>query len=91
MTIDTASSGALVSVVVACRYSNSGEFSGAIVAASNIYLSPEHLMDEGSMRGVASISGNCHTFDVKVEGCIKAEAVNALMLKRLDDALTGGD
>jgi acyl transferase domain-containing protein len=91
MTIDTACSGALVSVDVACRYLNSGEINEAIVAASNIYLSPEHVMDEGSMRGVASTSGKCHTFDIKADGYIKAEAVNAVMLKRLDDALRDGD
>jgi acyl transferase domain-containing protein len=91
MTIDTACSGALVSVDLACRYLNSREITGAIVAASNLYLSPEHVMDEGSMRGVASTSGKCHTFDIKADGYIKAEAVNAVMLKRLDDALRDGD
>ncbi|KAF4630892.1 hypothetical protein G7Y89_g7242 [Cudoniella acicularis] len=91
MTIDTACSGALVSVDLACRYLNTGEINGAIVAASNIYLSPEHVMDEGSMKGVASTSGKCHTFDVKADGYIKAEAVNAVMLKRLDDAIRDGD
>ncbi|KAH8646008.1 polyketide synthase [Tricladium varicosporioides] len=91
MTIDTACSGALVSVDVACRYLNTHEINGAIVAASNIYLSPEHVMDEGSMRGVASTSGRCHTFDVKADGYIKAEAVNAVMLKRLSDAIRDGD
>lgn len=48
-------------------------------------------MDEGSVRGVASTSGKCHTFDVKADGYIKAEAVNAVMLKRLDDAIRDGD
>jgi len=91
MTIDTACSGALVSVDVACRYLNSREINGAIVAASNIYLSPEHVMDEGSMRGVASTSGKCHTFDIKADGYIKAEAVDAVMLKRLADAIRDRD
>jgi len=91
MTIDTACSGALVSVDVACRYLNTREISGAIIAASNLYLSPEHVMDEGSMRGVASTSGKCHTFDIKADGYIKAEAVNAVILKRLDDAIRDGD
>ena len=38
MTIDTACSGGLVSVDVACRYLQSGEIEGAIVAAANLYL-----------------------------------------------------
>jgi acyl transferase domain-containing protein len=70
---------------------NTREISAAIIAASNLYLSPEHVMDEGSMRGVASTSGKCHTFDMKADGYIKAEAVNAVMLKRLDDAIRDGD
>jgi acyl transferase domain-containing protein len=90
-TIDTACSGSLVAVDVACRYLNTREVTEAIVAASNLYLSPEHNMDEGAMKGAASFSGRCHTFDVKADGYIKAEAVNAIILKRLDDAIRDGD
>ncbi len=38
MTIDTACSGSLVGIDVACRYLQTQEISGAIVAASNLYL-----------------------------------------------------
>lgn len=43
------------------------------------------------MKGAASPSGKCHTFDLKADGYIKAEAVNAVVLKRLDDAVRDGD
>lgn len=43
------------------------------------------------MKGASSLSGKCHTFDSKADGYIKAEAINAVMLKRLDDALRDGD
>lgn len=43
------------------------------------------------MKGAASLSGKCHTFDVKADGYIKAEGVNAVYLKRLSDALRDGD
>ena len=43
------------------------------------------------MKGASSVSGKCHTFDVKADGYIKAEAVNAVILKRLDDAVRDGD
>ena len=43
------------------------------------------------MKGASSLSGRCHTFDVKADGYIKAEAVNAVILKRLDDAIKDGD
>ena len=43
------------------------------------------------MKGASSLSGKCHTFDVKADGYIKAEGVNAVLLKRLDDAIRDGD
>ncbi|KUI66526.1 Lovastatin diketide synthase LovF [Cytospora mali] len=81
----------LVSLDVACRYLQTGEAVGAIVAGANIYLSPEHVMDSGAMKGAASLSGKCHTFDAKADGYIKAEGVNAVYLKRLSDAVRDGD
>lgn len=43
------------------------------------------------MKAAHSPSGKCHTFDIKADGYIKAEAVNAVILKRLHDALRDGD
>lgn len=43
------------------------------------------------MKGAHSLSGRCHTFDVNADGYIKAEGVNAVILKRLDDAVKDGD
>ena len=43
------------------------------------------------MREAFSPSGKCHTFDAKADGYIKAEGVNALLLKRLEDAIKDGD
>ncbi|KAL6716017.1 hypothetical protein ACLMJK_006979 [Lecanora helva] len=91
MTIDTACSGSLVSVDVACRYLSSGEIDGAIIGGANLYLSPEHNMDGGAMKGASSLSGRCHTFDVKADGYIKAEGINAVILKRLSDAVRDRD
>ncbi|KAL8867225.1 MAG: hypothetical protein Q9198_008596, partial [Flavoplaca austrocitrina] len=48
-------------------------------------------MDGGAMKGATSLSGRCHTFDVKADGYIKAEGVNAVILKRLSDAIRDGD
>ena len=91
MTIDTACSGSLVAVDVACRYLRSQEICGAIVAGCNLYLNPEHNMDFGAMKEASSISGKCHTFDAKADGYVKSEGVNAVVLKRLKDALSDGD
>ncbi|KAK7912259.1 Fumagillin dodecapentaenoate synthase [Apiospora marii] len=91
VTIDTACSGSLVSVDLACRYLESGDADGAIVAGCNLYMSPEHNMDQRAMASAASTSGRCWTFDASADGYIKAEAINALVLKRLDDAIRDGD
>lgn len=56
-----------------------------------MYLSPEHTMDYIATSGAASASGRCHTFDAKADGYIKSEAVNMVLLKRLDYAITDGD
>lgn len=91
MTIDTACSGSLISVDLACRYLNSGDADGAVVAGCNLYLSPEHNMDQSAMTSAASPTGRCWTFDARADGYIKAEAINCLILKRLDDAIRDGD
>ncbi|KAL4867992.1 hypothetical protein BDV12DRAFT_209443 [Aspergillus spectabilis] len=91
MTIDTACSGSLVGVDVACRYLQTGQIEGAIVAASNLYLCPEQNQDFGAMRSASSFSGKCHTFDAKADGYCKAEGINTVILKRLSDALRDGD
>lgn len=91
MTIDTACSGSLIGVDVASRYLQTGEINGAIVAAANIYMSPEHAIDYHMANGAASRSGKCHTFDAKADGYIKPEAVKMAYLKRLQDAIKDGD
>lgn len=92
MTIDTACSGTLIGLDLAIRYLQTREISSAIVAGANLYCSPEHVMDHYmGANGAASLSGKCHTFDEKADGYIKAEAVNMIYLKRLDDAIRDRD
>lgn len=92
MTIDTACSGSLTGLDVACRYLQSGEIEGAIIGGANLYMSPEHVMDwHMGSGGTASHSGKCHTFDAKADGYIKAEAINMVYIKRLSDAVRDGD
>ena len=91
MTIDTACSGSLVSLDVASRYLQTREISTAIIAGCNLYLSPEHCIDLSGSNGLASPSGLCHTFDAKADGYIKSEAVNTVIVKRLEDAIRDCD
>ncbi|KAH8729278.1 putative polyketide synthase [Ilyonectria robusta] len=91
MTIDTACSGGLVSLDVACKYLQAGLMDGALVASANINMDPEHTIESGSLRGTISESGKCHTFDNKADGYVKSEAVNCVYIKRLRDAIRDGD
>ncbi|KAL3290693.1 Acyl transferase/acyl hydrolase/lysophospholipase [Colletotrichum asianum] len=91
ITIDTACSGSLVAVDMACRYLSLNEVDGAIVAGVNLYMTPDHNLDRGGMKEASTSSGRCHVFDAKADGYIKAEGVNALYLKRLRDAERDGD
>ena len=91
MTIGTACSGNLVCVDIACRYFQTRQIDGAVIAGANVDLRPDQNQDMGTMRVAASATGKCHTFDAKADGYCKAEGVNAVVLKRLDDAIRDGD
>ena len=87
VTIDTACSGSLVGLDIACRTIQSGEADAAIIASSNLYLHPDHVIDRGSVGQTHSASAICQTFDEKADGYVKSEAVSCVIIKRLTDAI----
>lgn len=91
ITIDTACSGSLVGLDLACRSLQSGEVNAAIVATSNFYLNPDHVMDAGNVGQAHSPTALCHTFDIDADGYVKAEAVSCIIVKRLSDAIRDRD
>lgn len=91
ITIDTACSGSLVGLDLACRSLQSGEVDAAIIAASSLYLNPDHVMDAGNVGQAHSPSALCHTFDEDADGYVKAESVNCIIVKRLQDAIRDRD
>ncbi|KAJ5936907.1 Acyl transferase/acyl hydrolase/lysophospholipase [Penicillium verhagenii] len=91
ITIDTACSGSLVGLDLACRSVQSGEVSTAIVAASNLYLNPDHVMDAGNVGQAHSPTALCHTFDADADGYVKAEAVSCVIVKNLSAAIRDRD
>ena len=74
----------------ACTAINAGECEAAIVGCCNLILSPRMtaIMQE---LGVSSPTGLCHTFDAKADGYARGEAVSAVYLKKLSDAIRDGD
>lgn len=91
VTIDTACSGSLVSLDMACRTIQSGEADAAIIASSNLYLHPDHVIDRGSVGQAHSASALCHTFDEDADGYVKSEAVSCVIIKRLTTAIKDRD
>lgn len=80
----------MTSLHEACNSVSSGESSAAIVAGSNMIMAP--TMTEGmSANMVLSPDGECRTFDADANGYARAEAVNAVYIKKLDDAIRDGD
>ncbi|KAH8427046.1 beta-ketoacyl [acyl carrier protein] synthase domain-containing protein [Aspergillus melleus] len=89
--IDTACSSSLVALDTACKSLHIGEINGAIVAAAGLILNPEYGCDAGSIKNTHSPTGRCHAFDAKADGYIKAEGINVVILKRLEDAIQDRD
>lgn len=91
VTIDTAYSGSLVGLDMVCRTIQTGEVDAAIVATSNLYLHPDHVIDRGSVGQAHSATALCHTFDEGADGYVKSEAVSCIIIKRLTEAVKDRD
>ncbi|KAK5996429.1 Highly reducing polyketide synthase gloL [Cladobotryum mycophilum] len=90
MTIRTACSSTLTGVHEACRALYNGDCSAAIIAGSNLIITPTMTLAM-TEQGVLSPTGSCKTFDIGADGYARGEAVNAILIKRLDDAIRDGD
>lgn len=90
MTLETGCSSSLVGLHEACQAILAGDCTSAIVAGTNLILTPTMTITM-SDNMVLSPSGICRTFDAAADGYGRAEGVNALYIKRLDDAVRDGD
>lgn len=90
MTLRVGCSGSGLGIHLACQSIQLGECSSAIVAGANIILSPETtmLMADG---GAISPDASSKTFDATANGYVRADGVNCLYIKRLDEAIRDGN
>ncbi|KAI2464934.1 putative polyketide synthase [Annulohypoxylon bovei var. microspora] len=88
--LDTACSSSLYALHSACSALLADECDSAVVAGVNLIQAPE-LHVAISQAGVISPSSTCHTFDASADGYGRADGVNAIFIKRLDDAIRDGD
>lgn len=90
MTIRTGCSSALVGLDEACQALMNGHCNAAIVGGTNIIVSPT-MTQHMTQQGVLAPDGSCKTFDAEANGYARGEAVNAIYIKKLEDALRDGD
>ncbi|KAJ5084893.1 hypothetical protein NUU61_009472 [Penicillium alfredii] len=86
VTVDTACSGSLVALHLACQSLRTGDASIAIAAGVNLVLSHE-FMSTMSMMKFLSPDGRCYTFDARANGYARGEAIACLILKPLANAI----
>ncbi|GKT40682.1 highly reducing polyketide synthase gloL [Colletotrichum spaethianum] len=90
VTVRTACSSSLLGLHQACHALFHGDCEAAIVAGTSIICSPT-LTVTMNEHNVLSPSGTCKTFDAEADGFVRGEAVVAVYVKRLRDAVRDGD
>ena len=82
----TGCSASLVGLHNACRALLGHDCDAAIVAGTSLIMGP-YLTAAMTHQGVLSPEGSCKTFDASADGFARGEAINAVYIKRLDDAV----
>jgi len=75
---------------LACQALQAGECDGAVIGASNLFLSPDYALSLTRLGAIAA-DGQCKTFDAAANGYGRGEGTNAVYIKRLSDAIRDGD
>ena len=88
--LDNACASSLTAMHLACKALQRGELESAIVAGSNLLISPLHYVYFSRINAL-SPTGHCHSFDKDADGYVPGEGVAALMLKPLAQAEADGD
>ncbi|HZR44713.1 MAG TPA: type I polyketide synthase [Ktedonobacteraceae bacterium] len=90
MAVDTACSGSLVAVHLACQSLWNGECSLAIAGGVNAMFAPTMTIAE-SKGGFLSPDGRCKTFDASANGYARGEGAGVVLIKSLAQAQADGD
>ncbi|MFC7265712.1 ACP S-malonyltransferase [Streptomyces lutosisoli] len=90
LTVDTACSSSLYAVHLACESIRRGECDAAIAGGVNLSLHPtKYMMLQDA--GFLSSDGRCRAFGAGGDGYVPAEAVGAVLLKPLRQAVRDND
>ncbi|KAI1340369.1 hypothetical protein F5Y15DRAFT_423306 [Xylariaceae sp. FL0016] len=88
--IDTACSGSLVAVDLACQSLRSGDATSALVTGSNLILGPDGFLLLSNLNFLSPDS-RCYSFDHRANGYARGEGVVAIVLKPISHAIRDGD
>ena len=90
MTVRTGCSATLVALHEACQAIDRGECTAAIVGGANLIMAPG-MTTAMTEQGVLSADGSCKTFSADANGYARGEAINAVFIKPLSDAIRDGN
>ena len=90
MAVDTACSGSLVAVHLACQSLWNGECSLALAGGANVMIAPTMTIAE-SKGGFLSPDGRCKAFDAAANGYARGEGAGVVLIKPLSHAQADGD
>jgi len=90
VSVNTACSSGMVAIDLACQSLRSGQSSMALVGGTSALLSIEATLYLHNM-GFLSPDSVCYSFDARANGYARGEGVVVLVLKKLTDAVRGGD
>ncbi len=88
--MDSACSGSLAAIHLACQSLRLGESDLAVAGGVNVICTPHASISLSSM-GALSPTGRCHTFDAAADGYARGEGCGMVVLKRLSEAQKDGD
>ncbi|MBV9789343.1 MAG: AMP-binding protein, partial [Chloroflexi bacterium] len=90
ITVDTACSGSLVAMHLACQSLRSGESELALAGGVNVNLLPDGNVFF-SKAGALSPDGRCKPFSAEANGIVRSDGAGVVVLKRLSDAIRDND
>ncbi|KAL2828561.1 hypothetical protein BJY01DRAFT_261540 [Aspergillus pseudoustus] len=90
MTIKAACASSMICLHQACQALREGSCDAAIVAGTNLIITPTQTIAQ-TEAGVLSPTGQCRSFDASANGYARGEAINAIFIKRLSDAMRDND
>jgi acyl transferase domain-containing protein len=90
MTLDTACSASTVAISLACQAILSGDCSAALAGGTNLCNGPLFFQNLAA-GSFLSATGQCKPFDKAADGYCRGEAIGAVFLKKLSNAVADGD